>query len=199
MTFKETVIKHARIKIPALLKTAVGLSVFIFAEYVVLTAFYYFGIDRKIYKGTYNIIVCVLTIIAMFIFHKISSKKNDPLIKIGKLTPAQVGSLVIIGMGMLGFVTVYIIIADKISAYLESLKEVMEEYRDNVNRFSDTPQVAVPFWDSILYVISLCFVVPVAEEMAFRGVFFGSLRKGFGPWTSVVLSACIFGDRKSVV
>ena len=81
---------------------------------------------------------------------------------------------------MLGFVTLYIIVADKISAYLESLKDAMEEYRDSVDRFSDTPQVVVPAWDTVVYVITLCFVIPVTEEITFRGVIFGQSLRTMG-------------------
>ena len=50
---------------------------------------------------------------------KFFSKK--PLIKIKKLGADQVVALIVIAFGMLGFVTTYIIVADKISAYIDSL------------------------------------------------------------------------------
>ena len=73
------------------------------------------------------------------------------------------------------------------------MKNAMEDYRESVYRYSDMPHIVVPVWDAILYVITLCFVVPVTEEMTFRGVIFGQLRKGFGPWVSVIISALFFG------
>ena len=76
---------------------------------------------------------------------------------------------------------------------IATLIKAMEDYRESVDRFSDTPQVVVPVWDSIIYVITLCFIVPVTEEVTFRGVIFGQLRRGFGPWVSVFLSAVLFG------
>ena len=69
----------------------------------------------------------------------------------------------------------------------------MEEYREAVDRYSDVSQDIVPVWDSIIYVFTLCFIVPVAEELVFRGIVFGQLRKGFGPWVSVLISAVVFG------
>ena len=167
--------EKARIKLGALGKAVVWLLYFLCADYGVYLAFE------------------LLKIIVMLVIARLLSIKKEPLIKMNKLKPDQVACLVIIGLGMLGVVTTYIIVADKIATFIESMKNAMEDYRESVDRFSDTPQVAVPVWDSIIYVITLCFIVPVTEEVTFRGVIFGQLRRGFGPWVSVFLSAVLFG------
>ena len=189
MTFKE----NALSKIGALSKAALGLVIFVCLEYAVFSAFDFFHIDRGIYRGVYNFSVSAVTIAMMIIIHKISSTPGDPLIKLKKIGPDQAICLVIIALGMLGLVTLYISVADMISDYLASMKDAMEEYRESVDRYSDTPQQVIPLWDSILYIVVVCFIVPVAEEMIFRGVVFGYLRKGFGPVASVLLCAVGFG------
>ena len=189
MTFKE----NALSKIGALSKAALGLVIFVCLEYAVFSAFVFFHIDRGIYRGVYNFSVSAVTIAMMIIIHKISSTPGDPLIKLKKIGPDQAICLVIIALGMLGLVTLYISVADMISDYLASMKDAMEEYRESVDRYSDTPQQVIPLWDSILYIVVVCFIVPVAEEMIFRGVVFGYLRKGFGPVASVLLCAVGFG------
>ena len=189
MTFKE----NALGKISALSKAVLGLVIFVCLEYAVFSAFDFFHIDRSIYRGVYNFSVSAVTIAMMVIIHKISSAPGDPLIKVKKIGPDQAICLVIIALGMLGFVTLYISVADMISDYLASMKEALEEYRESVDRYSDTPQQVIPLWDSILYIVVVCFIVPVAEEMIFRGVVFGYLRKGFGPVASVLLCAVGFG------
>ncbi len=185
--------EKARIKLGALGKAVIWLLYFVCADYAVYLAFEILKIDRKIYKGTFNLCATLAVLGVMLIVARLLSIKKEPLIKMNKLMPDQVVCLVIIGLGMLGVVTTYIIVADKIAAFLESMKNAMDDYRESVDRFSDTPQTAVPVWDSILYVITLCFIVPVTEEVTFRGVIFGQLRRGFGPWISVVLSAVLFG------
>lgn len=180
-------------KLGAIGKALVWLLYFICADGAVYYAFAFFGIDRKIYKGIFTLLSSILVFITMLVISKLLSLKREPLIKVKKLDPGQVIPLVIIALGMLGFVTLYIIVADKIAAYLESLKDAMEEYRESVDRFSDTPQVVVPAWDTVIYVLTLCFVIPVTEEMTFRGVIYGQLRRAFGPWISVFISALFFG------
>lgn len=180
-------------KLGAIGKALVWLLYFICADGAVYYSFAFFGIDRSIYKGLFTLISSIVVFITMMVISKLLSMKKEPLIKIKKLAPGQVISLVVIALGMLGFVTLYIIIAGRIADYLESLKNAMEEYRDSVDRFSDTPQIVVPAWDTVLYVLMLCFVIPVTEEITFRGVIFGQLRRAFGPWVSVFISALIFG------
>ena len=180
-------------KFGAIGKALVWLLYFLCADGALYYTFDLLGIDRNVYKGLFSLCSCLAVFAVMFVIAKLLSIKKEPLIKINKLDPGQVIALVVIALGMLGFVTLYIIVADKIAAYLESLKDAMAEYRESVDRFSDTPQIVVPAWDSILYVIALCFVVPVSEEMTFRGVVFGQLRREFGPWVSVLISAVLFG------
>lgn len=166
---------------------------FVCLEYGVFSAFVYLGIDRKIYRGVYNFITCVIVLIAMLIFNKISSKKKDPLFRMSKLSPDQVTALVIVGLGMLGFVSTYLVLAEQIAQASKPMTQAIEDYRESVDRFAEVPQVIIPLWDSVLYVVTLCFFVPVTEEMTFRGACFGHLRKGFGPWVSVVLCSLGFG------
>lgn len=185
--------QKAWIKISTLLKAVLALAVFLCLEYGVFSAFIYFGIDRQIYKGLYNFITCVLVFAAMFLYNLFCSKRKEPVFRLSKVGPDQVAALIVIGLGMLGFVTTYLGVVDLISEYLKPVNEAIEEYRDSVDRFSEVPQIVIPLWDSFLYVFTLSFFVPVTEEMTFRGVFFGELRKGFGPWISVILSAIGFG------
>lgn len=189
MTFGE----HVRIKIPALLQAAIGMVAFIGIEYFAYFIFELFGIDQTIYRGVFNTFAAIVIFVAMFVFHKIVSRKNAPLIRLEKITPDQVAALTIVGIGMLGFVATYIGIANRISAYYEPVREAYVEYQDNVDRYSEVSQTVVPVWDSLLYAFTVSFLVPVSEEMAFRGVVYGSLRKGFGPWVSVIISAVFFG------
>lgn len=176
----------------ALLKAALALVIFVLAEYVVFTVFALLQIDYKVYKGTYNTFAAILCVAAMLIIHKICSKK-EPLIRFNKLSIDQVIALIIIGMGMLGFVSIYLIVTDKIAESMQRVEEAMEEYRDNVDRYVDVPQVLIPVWDSFLYIITLSFIVPFSEEFTFRGAVYGHLNRVFGVWVSVIMSALIFG------
>ncbi len=181
------------LKSTALLKAALALVLFIGVTYSISSVFLYLKIDRNIYRGTFNFLTSLFVFILMFVLDRISRNKKAPLIKAGKIGPDQAAALVIIALGMLGMVATYLGVVDWIAESREPVNEAIEEYRESVDRFSDVPQVIIPVWDSVLYVVTLCFFVPVTEEMTFRGVIFGYIREAFGPWTSVILSAVGFG------
>lgn len=185
--------QKAWIKLRTLLIAALALAVFICLEYVVFSVFAYFGIDRKIYRGAYNFATCILVFVAMFVYNLICTKRKQPIFRMSKLRPDQVAALMVVGLGMLGFVTTYLAIAEKIAEYKKPVSDAIQDYRESVDRFAEVPQVVIPLWDSILYVVTLSFIVPITEEMTFRGVFFGQLRKGFNSWIAVILSAIGFG------
>lgn len=185
--------QKAWIKIRTLLIAALTLAVFICLEYIVFTVFAYFGIDRKIYRGTYNFATSILVFVAMFVYNLVCTKRKQPVFRMSRLGPDQVAALMVVGLGMLGFVTTYLAITDKIAQYQKPVSDAVQDYRESVDRFAEVPQVVIPLWDSILYVVTLSFIVPITEEMTFRGVFFGELRKGFSPWIAVILSAVGFG------
>ena len=180
-------------KSSAILKAALALALFVGVTYSVSLVFFYLKIDRNIYKGAFNFVTGVLVFVATFIVHKVSSSKGEPLIKVKSLRPDQTVAVVIVGLGMLGFVATYLSIVDRLAQSREAVNVAVEEYRESVDRFSDVPQVIIPVWDSVLYVLTLCLLVPVTEEMTFRGVIYGHLRRAFGPWTTVILSAVSFG------
>lgn len=181
------------LKSTAILKAALALVLFIGVTYLDSLIFFYLGVDRTVYRGSFNFVSCVLVFVVMIIIHKVSSTKKEPLIKVKRISPDQAAALVVVALGMLGLVAAYLSIADRIAESKETVNEAIEEYRESVDRFSDVEQVVIPVWDSVLYVVTVSFIVPVSEEMTFRGVFFGQIRRAFGPWVTVIISAVGFG------
>ena len=94
---------------------------------------------------------------------------------------------------MLGFVDTFILVSDRIAESIKSFSEEMEQYRQSVNRFTGVDQKAVPLWDTVLYLITLCFIVPVEEELIFRGAVFGVLKRKMSPFFAMIITAVIFG------
>lgn len=48
--------------------------------------------------------------------------------------------------------------------------------------------------DSLLCILGICIIAPVAEEMAFReGIVREMLKGGYAPWTAIATSAVLFG------
>lgn len=177
---------------------AIGLAValvfiFICLDLFIMTGFLNAGIDTKIYKGAYTTVAAVANVIFFGAFFIICKKIRRPVLQMKKVTWVEILLAVIVAIGMLGFVDTFIMVSDRISEYIKSLSEQMDQYRQAVDRYNGVEETVVPLWDTICYLITLCFIVPVEEELIFRGAVFGVLRRKMSPFFATVITAVIFG------
>lgn len=177
---------------------ALGLAVavllaFNYFDIFIMTGFRTAGFNTRIYRGLISATAAMANVIVFGLGFLICKKLKRPVLKINKISFTEVILVVILTLGMLGFVFTFIVISDKISQYIQSLSEQMVEYRQSVDRYAQVEQEVVPFWDSILYLISLCFIVPLEEELIFRGAIFGILKMKMKPWAATLITAVIFG------
>ena len=182
---------------------AVGLAValvlvFNYLDVMILMAFNNAGIDTRIYKGVFSFIAAIVNIIVFAVFFVICKKIKKPVLRTEKIGWIEILLSVIIAIGMLGFVDTFIMVSDRISEYIKSLSDQLEQYRDSVNRYAGVEESQVPFWDSVIYLITVCFIVPVEEEFIFRGAVFGVLREKMKPVFAMIITALIFGIMHSV-
>lgn len=60
-----------------------------------------------------------------------------------------------------------------------------------LDALSTALQGAAPI-DRVLLVVAICLVAPIAEEIAFRGVLWSAIEKGFGPLAALVTTTGVF-------
>ncbi|MBO4449723.1 MAG: CPBP family intramembrane metalloprotease [Clostridiales bacterium] len=177
---------------------ALGLAVavllaFNYLDVFIMTGFRMAGYNTKIYRGLISATAALVNAVVFGLGFLICKKFKRPILKINKISFTEAALVVILTLGMLGFVFTFIIVSDKISEYIKSLSEQMVEYRQSVDRYAEVEREVVPFWDSILYLISLCFIVPLEEELIFRGAIFGILKIKMRPVAAMLITAVIFG------
>ena len=177
---------------------AIGLAValillFNYLDVLILMGFRNSGIDTKVYKGIYTTVAAVANTVVFVLFFIVCKKIKRPVLQMNKVGWVEILLAVIIAIGMLGFVDTFIMVSDRIAEYIKSLSEQMEQYRQSVNRYTGVDENAVPLWDTVLYLITLCFIVPVEEELIFRGALFGVLRRKMSPFFAMAITAVIFG------
>lgn len=177
---------------------AIGLAIavllaFNYLDVFMMTCYKTAGFDTKIYRGLISSTSALVNILAFGFFFIICKKLKRPVLQVKKISTVDIVLIVILAAGMLGFVETFIIVSDKIGAYIKSLSEQMTEYRKSVDRYTGIEQQVVPFWDSILYLISICFIVPFEEELIFRGAIFGVLKRKMKPVFAIILTALLFG------
>ena len=178
----------------ALFLALVCLCLYMAMSFIAYYAMEFAGLDTDIHEGLYSFISAVLVIICFLIYNRFSSKdKTKRFIKTRKISAFEVLLLVIIGLGLIGFVTSYLSVFVIVSDYLQPVQQEVANYDASVDRYAVVEENVVPFWDSCLYMITMAFFVPLSEEMVFRGALFGHLERAFKPWVAVLIAAALFG------
>lgn len=173
----------------------VVLVVFVFAliQIAFIYGFNVFGIDTGIYEGLFTTLYCTAVIFVFVFYLNARSRKRKQFLQMTKPDKYSVFSALVIAFGLLGLVTLYMYVATLISMRFQTVQEEMAHYSDSVDRFSDIDIAVVPYWDTILDFIASVILVPLSEELVFRGAVFGELRLKFKPVIAAMLSALIFG------
>ncbi|MCI1769697.1 MAG: hypothetical protein LKM40_06050 [Mageeibacillus sp.] len=162
-------------------RAAIALCLFIFSDFIVYFIFDISGIDTDVYNGLCTTLSAVATIIIFAVYNILSGRGGSKIIKTRRLSALELCLIIVVALGLLGFVDTYLSIAGMISDYFESLKNAIKDYSQSVDRYADVDSVKVPVWDNVLYTLSMFILIPVREELIFRGAVFGELEKGFKP------------------
>lgn len=178
----------------ALIRAAFGVVLFTSFQYFAQVIFYNLGFDGVRNEGLFNFSYGILVSVLLFIYIRITKKPGEGnLIYRDKMNIPQWVLVVIIGLGMLAWVSLYFDLAHYISELMPKVKQSVSEYQTHVGRSSETKQFVIPKWDHVLYVLGVTLAIPLVEELAFRGLVLGELRKQFSPAVSIIMSGLFFG------
>ena len=174
-------------------RVLLSLFLFVTVQLAVLASFRMAGIDSDTYEGLFTCVYSLVTVGVFLLYAFIRSHKREKLIR--TLPPDLTGTVlaVVIGFGLLGLVSLYMVCADKISQYFEPVARDLESYGQSLDRYSDIRPEQIPAWDSIVYFFATFLLVPLAEELVFRGVIFGELVQRIRFFPAALISALIFG------
>lgn len=127
-----------------------------------------------------EILISLILLIVFFVIYELAVKKGrDEMV--ARFDLKTVGLSLVTGIGVSGISFIWIIIAGNIPE-LQAHLSAMREGNAMIGGGS-------------LHGVFLSAVVaaPIVEEVLFRGIVFGSFRKIFPAWASILVSAIIFG------
>ena len=176
-----------------LFRVTIASLLFILIQLAFYMAFDIAGINVNVHKGLFSILYSTVTIGAFLLYAFIRSYKREKLINYKRMDLITVFCGIVIAFGLLGIVTIYLENAIRIAEHFAPMQEQIDTYNEHIDRYAYVEVEAVPHWDSILEFFASCLVVPLAEEIVFRGVIFGEFRTFFNPILSAILSAVVFG------
>ena len=173
----------------------IGVSIAFAAQFLAVFVLVFAGLDYNKYEGLYYLaygILALLTIpwLIKFSAKVYSDKKSGLMIKTPKAT--EVMLVIAFAFGLLGIVSVYMNIVTLMSEHMNTVKDQLDVYSESIDRFNEITPEEVPLFDQILDYVSTVIVIPVFEELLYRGVILGQFRKAYSGWFSILISAVVF-------
>ena len=101
-----------------------------------------------------------------------------------KIKPTQVLASVAAIIGSLGLINLWIGLLTVLQEQMPLIRDWMDEYLDSVNAVSTEDNY---FW----LIFGICLVTPIVEELIFRGVIQGELRKAMPEWAAIIIQAVV--------
>ena len=174
-------------------RVVVAVFLFVLIQLTVILTFKLFKVDTTVYQGLFSTVYGLFAIGAFIVYNIIRSYKRDRLILTGKSDIYNYIAAVVIAFGLLGVVTIYMYGVVYVSEHVQKVADDVAVYAERIDRYTKVEVQTVPAWDTILDFISSILIIPLAEELAFRGAVFGELREKMHPAIAAVISSMIFG------
>ena len=128
-----------------------------------------------------DILIALIQLIIFFAIYKLAVRRNEDELRT-KLNLKDISFSVMTGIGVSGISFIWLIIAGKIPEFQAQIAAMRE----------GNSMIGGGSLHGVL--LSAVIAAPIVEEVIFRGVVLGSLRKVFPAWwVSVLISAVIFG------
>lgn len=112
-------------------------------------------------------------------------RHDSSAVLLEKPTPLVFISIVPLVMGSLGFALIWFELLYRLAEHIPRISQMLEDYAIMSEAFTHPEAV----WLSIL---SGSILIPIAEELLFRGIVFAEFRRAFKPIVAILLNAAIF-------
>lgn len=135
----------------------------------------------NVIAAIYSVITATISIIAI----KILLHKNPHAIRQEKVSKTFWILAPIVMIACAGAVTLLMSLITFIGQQLQFVKTLMDDYIKLSESFVGNGNI-------ILVILSTCILVPIAEDLVFRGIIQGELRRVMPAWAAIVIQGVIF-------
>lgn len=181
--------KQFHVRIRTVLVPLCGAALYYFAQNAAAIIVWAIFPEDEIsaHQGSLTMIALAISAVVLFVFLWFGRRINENFL-LNRISTAQVVAGVTIGFGMLGIVNLYMIavtyLADKVPAIAASYLQYTDAVSDS--------DVTILF-ERVLMFISVSLIIPVMEEILFRGIIMSEFLSAMGAVPAIILSAIIFG------
>lgn len=124
---------------------------------------------------------CISILLFALIF-KVKKTSLSEMAYVNKMPPRFIITMIVMGVSTAYFIATAFSLLSLSGLIPESWLETQDNAYDYVNESSE-----------LLKFLSVGLIAPLVEEILFRGLILGTLKKEMHPWLAIVISALIFG------
>ncbi|MHB8961524.1 MAG: CPBP family intramembrane glutamic endopeptidase [Saccharofermentanales bacterium] len=129
----------------------------------------------------YSVVVAAAAAFALFLL----LKGNPRAVRREKTSKGAVLASIIIMVGVSGLISLQMLGLSALGEHVPYIGKILKDYNDLAQAFVGDGNIA-------MIILSTCILVPVAEELVFRGIIQGELRRVFPAWATILIQAVIF-------
>jgi len=167
-----------------------GVALYYCVQFIAAIPILAFFPQDDIYQrlGLFMVLVAVIMGLSLGTWLYISRKSVLPTIRRDPLTIKRSLTIVPIALSMLAFAGFYMIAVSLLAQAIPQIDMLMKNYSEMVSVDSSVP------YDTVLYYIAVGILIPVVEEIVFRGIILGEFLSTMRAPTAVILSSVVFGS-----
>ena len=186
--------KSFPIRIKTFLVPLAGVALYYYVQFAALSiCAYVYGEDKTLsllsgHYGSFIILESMLMFLCLFAWLYSARQSTWQTVKKDTLSLQQLLIAIPLALAMLGIVNLYIIGFQFLSEQFPLLKNTLDEYI----RTSSIAQTSTGF-EAAGYYIGVGILIPVIEELIFRGIILGEFLSTMNADAAVFLSALVFG------
>ncbi len=145
------------------------------------------GVDFDRYRFTVHAVTILVLLPAVLLWLRFSEKFEDKRVYRESVSPGKILAGITIALGLLGITLLYFYLVEEVLSSFSFVQESVEEYKKWVQ--ADP----LSLLEKIMYAVTLTVLVPIAEELIFRGIILQEFLSTMKPVVAVILASVFFG------
>lgn len=137
--------------------------------------------------------IAVITSLVYALYLRARRRQVADIIHLAALRPGIPAFAAIVTFGSQGIAFVWLFVLDQIRHLIPFVEVQMSSYEELVNQIVGGGESLPTAWELLILFIDVVLFTPLAEELLFRGIVMGELRRGYTASVSLFLQAVFFG------
>lgn len=134
----------------------------------------------------YALLIAMPILIALYILAaKLLKRRSNPYVYFDKPRTGDVLRAIVIGIGCLGIANLIMLLFQELSKNSRFIGQQYDTYIQTTGSMNLDINVFV-------LIIAICILVPIAEELLFRGLIAGEFRRAMPDWLNILINGTLF-------